>query len=59
MRLFFVLCLVAGLTACSGLTKEKLGLGHRSPNETKVESRAPLSLPPEFDVRPRVVESVD
>ena len=58
MRIVLVLCLVMSLGAC-GLTKEKLGLSRKSPNEATVESRAPLSLPPEFDVRPRVDEVTD
>ena len=58
MRIISVLCLVALLSAC-GLTKEKLGISRKSPNETTVETRAPLSLPPEFDVRPSIDEVTD
>lgn len=41
-----------GLTACSNATKQKLGLTKQAPNEFMVSSRAPLSLPPEYDLRP-------
>jgi hypothetical protein len=36
---------------CSG-TKEMLGLTKRSPDEFQVVSRAPLSMPPDFSLRP-------
>lgn len=52
MRIFLVLCVVMSLSAC-GMTKEKLGLSRQSPDETTVETRRPLSLPPHFDVRPQ------
>ena len=58
MRVILVFCLVLSLSAC-GLTKEKLGLSQKSPDEATVESRKPLSLPPEFDVRPSVNEITD
>ena len=44
------------LSGC-GVTKKDLGLVKESPNEFMVMSRAPLSLPPEYDNRP-VVEPV-
>jgi Protein of unknown function (DUF3035) len=48
-----VLCLVgaAALGGCSEL-KTAMGLDHNSPDEFAVESRAPLSMPPEFNLRP-------
>lgn len=52
MRILFMFCMIAVLAACSGVTKEDLGLSKRSPDEKTVEQRRPLSLPPEFDVRP-------
>ena len=55
MRFLLAVCIIAGLTACSGLTKEKRGIAKKVPNERLVEERAPLSLPPEFDQRPTVV----
>lgn len=39
--------LVLALGACSGV-KEQLGLGKHSPDEFRVASRAPLSMPPNF-----------
>lgn len=41
----------AGLSAC-GMTKEKLGMGKKAPNEFMVSTRAPLSLPPKYDLLP-------
>ena len=48
-----VLALLAltGLTACEK-TKQALGQGKKSPDEFAVYSRAPLSVPPEFQLRP-------
>lgn len=48
--------LVAGgallaLTACSGF-KEELGLTKQSPDEFRVVSRAPLSMPPDYNLVP-------
>jgi hypothetical protein len=47
--------LVVGLPlatgGCSGL-KETLGLSKQSPDEFKVVSRAPLSMPPDYNLRP-------
>lgn len=39
------------LAGCSGIRKQ-LGLGKRSPDEFRVTSRAPLTLPPNFGERP-------
>lgn len=54
MRIFLAFCLLVVLGACSNVTKDDLGLARRSPDERVVEQRKPLSLPPEFDVRPDV-----
>ncbi|MBE6452631.1 MAG: DUF3035 domain-containing protein [Alphaproteobacteria bacterium] len=40
------------LNACGTLTKEKLGFGKTAPDEFMVSTRKPLSLPPEYDLRP-------
>lgn len=41
------------LTACSGGdVKSTLGLQHKAPDEFRVVARPPLSVPPEFDLRP-------
>jgi hypothetical protein len=48
-----VSCLAAGLllSGCSGF-KQTIGLEAQAPDEFAVESRAPLTVPPEFDLRP-------
>jgi len=43
--------LAATASGCS-TTREVLGLTKRSPDEFKVVSRAPLSMPPDFSLRP-------
>ena len=52
MRLFLGLLMLGMVVACTNITKQDLGLAKRSPDETVVEKKDPLSLPPEFDVRP-------
>ena len=47
---------VAMLCAC-GLTRKDLGLEKDSPDEMMVVSRAPLSIPPEFKLRPIIVQN--
>jgi len=44
-------CLALGLAGCES-TKEMLGLTKRSPDEFQVVSRAPLSMPPDYSLRP-------
>ena len=39
------------LSGCTGL-KRDIGLAPAAPDEFAVESRAPLTIPPEFDLRP-------
>jgi hypothetical protein len=48
------LALALALPAVAGCssTKEMLGLTKRSPDEFQVVSRAPLSMPPDFSLRP-------
>jgi hypothetical protein len=50
LPLAFALAMPA-LAGCSS-TKEMLGLTKRSPDEFQVVSRAPLSMPPDFSLRP-------
>lgn len=60
-KLCFILVLgflVCGLSAC-GLTKEKLGFTQKGPEETKVVKKQPLVLPPEYSVRPKVIDTDD
>ncbi len=40
------------LNACGSIDKEKLGLSRKAPNENLVSTRAPLSLPPEYNQSP-------
>lgn len=45
--------MVAMLAACSGgEVRETLGVNRRAPDEFKVVSRPPLSIPPDFSLRP-------
>lgn len=44
--------LALALTACGSDTKQMLGLERSPPDEFAVVSRAPLSVPPEFSLRP-------
>jgi len=46
------LALLAPAVAGCSNTKEMLGLTKRSPDEFQVVSRAPLSMPPDFSLRP-------
>lgn len=52
LLMIFAVTAVLGLAACSNTTKEKLGLSKKAPNEFLVSPRPPLSLPPEYDLRP-------
>lgn len=47
---FFLVAMLA-LAGCSS-TKEKLGLTKKSPDEFAVVKRAPLSMPPNYSLRP-------
>ncbi len=48
------LLMLASLAACGGNgdIKETLGLTHRAPDEFRVYARPPLTVPPEFNLRP-------
>ena len=47
-----LLALPALAGGCSNTTKEALGLTKRSPDEFQVVSNAPLSMPPDYNLRP-------
>jgi hypothetical protein len=49
--LMAVAVLAAGLGGCSGI-RDSLGIGKHPPDEFQVVSRAPLSMPPDFNLRP-------
>ena len=55
LRLSVLLMLCCGValvtSGCSG-TRDALGLGKRQPDEFAVYTRAPLSLPPDYGLRP-------
>ena len=40
------------LAGCGGAVSDALGLGRNPPDEFAVVDRAPLSVPPDFDLRP-------
>ncbi len=50
-RMAVCVALVLGVAACDGFRKQ-LGLNKSAPDEFRVVSRAPLSLPPDFTLRP-------
>ena len=47
----FVAATVISLAACENM-KNQLGLGKQSPDEFSVVTRAPLTLPPNYALRP-------
>ena len=49
--LFAALAAALSLSACADMKKE-LGIGRNSPDEFMVVKRAPLTLPPDDDLRP-------
>lgn len=51
LRIAGLLGLVLALGACEGV-KKQFGLTKQSPDEFKVVARAPLTLPPDFTLRP-------
>jgi hypothetical protein len=52
-RLLAVLTLAAlALGGCGGTVQERLGMGKRAPDEFQVVRRAPLVMPPNYDLRP-------
>ncbi len=53
-KILFLVALLSGvnvLSACSNV-KQSLGIENSAPNEFMVTTRAPLTLPPDFDLRP-------
>ncbi len=51
-RSILVLGTLTLLAACSGTVQQKLGLERRVPDEFQVVRRAPLTVPPDFTLRP-------
>src|SRR5260370_6618494 len=52
LPLFAVACLAAGLLSGCTDFRRVVGMDRVGPDEFAVESRAPLTIPPEFDLRP-------
>src|SRR3990170_1233498 len=50
-RLLIIAGLTLAVSACGGF-RENLGLTKQSPDEFRVVSRAPLTLPPDYSLRP-------
>jgi hypothetical protein len=51
VRLLIVAGLTLAVSACGGF-RDSLGLNKQSPDEFRVVSRAPLTLPPDYTLRP-------
>ena len=51
-KIILISAISFGLSACSGNVKEDLGLTSTPPDEFSVITRAPLSVPPDFSLRP-------
>jgi hypothetical protein len=60
MRKFCLLMtVVAALSLCAcNATKKSLGLNRQGPDESTVKTNEPLTLPPEYNVRPKKNELV-
>lgn len=51
LKLVLATALLAALGACSGL-RDTLGLNKKAPDEFSVVTKAPLTLPPDYSLRP-------
>ena len=51
-KILLVLGTVGLLVGCSNATKEKMGFVKKAPDEFMIVSRAPLTLPPDYDLKP-------
>lgn len=52
LRLLMVAGLALAVSACGTGFRDQLGLTKQSPDEFRVVSRAPLTLPPDYNLRP-------
>ncbi len=50
-KIVLMMMVVFALSGCANV-KKWLGLNKSTPDETKIETRAPLVLPPDFDELP-------
>lgn len=53
---FILITSLSFITSCSGSVRDTLGMRRAAPNEFRVVSNPPLSVPPEFSIRPPVPE---
>jgi hypothetical protein len=51
-KLILLSCVALTMGACTQKSKENLGLANVAPDEFSVITRAPLSVPPNFEIRP-------
>ena len=56
MKKIILSSVLAVMVCACGLTKKDLGIEKDSPDEMMVVSRAPLSIPPEFGLRPIIID---
>lgn len=53
-KIYLVITAVAILSLCAcNATKKALGFSRQGPDETAVKTNEPLTLPPEYNVRPK------
>lgn len=50
-KMFILLAMLMFLAAC-GMTKEDLGMARSKPDESQVQTRKQLVVPPDYNVRP-------
>lgn len=50
-KMFILFAMVLMLVGC-GLTKEDLGMARSKPDESQVQARKALVIPPDYNVRP-------
>jgi hypothetical protein len=55
---FILVAAVPFIASCSGSVRDNLGMRRSAPNEFRVVSNPPLSVPPEFSLRPPVEDDV-
>jgi hypothetical protein len=56
IRFLFALLLISLLSGCGEDVKQKLGIQRKSPDAFSVISNPPLSIPPDFELRPPLEE---
>lgn len=56
-KTLIIITVLPFIASCSGSVRDKLGMRRSAPNEFKVVSNPPLSIPPEFSIRPPAPEN--